>query len=235
MTPSKFFILILFALASLLQAASLRHKKGNKQPNTKSMSTDCLYKKWETLQFEDDENNSSKNVKKDDLVPAEGIMKRISYNQFMLSWGVSVPIYMIFLYSNDESSVMKEIILAANTYSIFLCLPGHFGYFPTFEPNTLPDDISLRIFKLRKIVFPATNFTVSYRRWLAVPWFWLSEILMLIPWNLPERSYFQLFIECAFAYCALHVFGIWEILDRIMTYIFEKFAPPSQEAPLELF
>lgn len=206
--PLKFFILVISILAVYEASASL-HKR-------KTPKSNYLSQKWETSQKYSSETVSS------DVVTVSGL-KRISVRQFTYSWGVTFPILYIVANING-SGVVTEILLAANAYSVFLCLPGFYGYFPSFDRNHLPSDISFKLFpfvKLKQISFPEEKYTIPYDRWAMIPSVWACEILMLLSWQMPAMEdetgllyYSELALFFTFFCSSFHVFGVFQFINR---------------------
>lgn len=168
-SPLKLFIYFIFILAAVCEAAPLRKKNYIRR----------LSDNWDTL------NQHKTEVS--DIVVVSG-SKRIPIKQFTYSWGVSFPIWIIFT-AMERSGIVAEFVLAVNAYSIFVCLPGFYGYFPSFDPNSQPADISFKLvpfLKLRKLTFPESKYTVSSSRSNMIQLIWIFEILIFIAFPMPQ-------------------------------------------------
>lgn len=197
-------------------------------PVSKSIleKTALLHSKWDTLKFDEKVTEDTDFIVVDD---------RLSFHQYFLSWGVTLPIYLIAT-NNEDSNWTTQIFLAFNCYTIFLCLPGFMGYCPCFEPDTLPTDITFVLnpwLKFRKISFPKTIYTVSLERWRMTFCLWICEILALLPVEIYDqlKSFLGIFpsrtlIYYFFFFFSLHAFGVFSFLENFLD-LYKEINKPS--------
>lgn len=158
--------------------------------------------------------------------------ENVPFFQYFASFGVTIPILFMANFWKYREQIMTQIILAFDAYLMFLSLPAYFGYLPCFDPHILHGDIiSPRIpfFKLRPFKFPQSKTVISIVQWRFVFFFWILEILVLLPGEyfkpIEKNSGIQirLLLEHAFILSTFYVFGLVSIFNSFMDKLLDFF------------
>lgn len=162
-----------------------------------------VHKKEDCVFLSDYWKNSSVEIQHEFVVPAGNVPRY----QYEVSWGIHFPLFFLLNLYKYESSI-SQILCAFCVYSIFLCVPIYFGYWPGLQ--------------LRRINLDHKNNFISRQRWLTGPFFWLSEIIFLLPaevyahlqleFNFPNR--FD--VGLIFVILGIKFFGIFDRFDSML-------------------
>lgn len=164
------------------------------------------------------------------IVPAG----KVPYYQYSASWGVQLPLFFLVSFYKHESN-SAQILCAVSAYCIFLCVPVYFGYWPiipiTFDASYKPT------FNLQRINLNPNGIFLSWKRWITGPFFWLSELILLLPNDIYSQlqSKFKLLdrpqLIFVFVLLGLQFFGVFELYDSMLDKFFDYVGVPIANKP----
>ena len=165
--------------------------------------------------------NAPESFKKDAVyVIPDGKIPRY---QLEASWGIHFPLFFLVVNMNRDNILAKFSDFFCY-YSLFVCIPMYFGYWPSFKISYKSIDSYFPSIELKKMNYDPKDDFITRQRWLAGPLFWLSEILILLPTEIYTHlrseycKFFEReFVAIMFFVFAFEFFGIYEMIEILIS------------------